>query len=270
MIKLKWMLTAGAALLLTITSAMVASAQSRAFVSSGGSDSNPCTVALPCRNFQQAVNTVATGGEVVALDSAGYGTVVINKAVTIDATGVYAGVAVPASGTGITVSAGATDSVVLTNLQINGLGAASTTGISHTSGKLVVQKCRLEQLTIGLATSAKMDMIDCIVANNATGAQATGEGSDPAIPSFVATQTSLRIISGSFTGNTTALTMINPGNASCCSVNKINIFLFSPGQSNAVLTNFAGNGTFMSGSGTGCGGSNCTQATTYQFGSGVK
>src|SRR5580692_6131447 len=66
----------------------------RVFVASYGSDSNTCTFGSPCKTFQNAVNVVAAGGEVTAIDSAGFGPVNINKAVTITSpNGVEAGIA---------------------------------------------------------------------------------------------------------------------------------------------------------------------------------
>jgi hypothetical protein len=55
----------------------------RVFVASYGDDSNPCTFGSPCKTFQNAVNVVGTGGEVTAIDSAGFGPVSITKSVTI-------------------------------------------------------------------------------------------------------------------------------------------------------------------------------------------
>jgi hypothetical protein len=89
-------------------------AQIRTFVSGLGDDANPCSRLAPCRTFQVAVNTVTAGGEVVALDSAGYGTfAVFNKTLTVEAPdGVYAGITVPAGGTdGILIGGGASDVV---------------------------------------------------------------------------------------------------------------------------------------------------------------
>ena len=59
----------------------------RAYLSSSGSDSNPCTVQLPCRLLPAALNAVADGGEIWILDSANFnaGTVTIAKSVSIQA-----------------------------------------------------------------------------------------------------------------------------------------------------------------------------------------
>jgi hypothetical protein len=57
----------------------------RAYLSSTGNDSNPCTLQLPCRLLPAAHTAVADGGEIWMLDSANYntGTVTITKSVSI-------------------------------------------------------------------------------------------------------------------------------------------------------------------------------------------
>jgi hypothetical protein len=70
-----------------------AHARARVFVASYGNDTNPCTFGSPCKTFQQAVNVVDAGGEVTAIDSAGFGPINITKAVTITSPdGVEAGI----------------------------------------------------------------------------------------------------------------------------------------------------------------------------------
>src|SRR6266581_1130287 len=105
----------------------------RTFVSAAtGNDANPCTRAAPCRNFAAAIAQTASGGEVIVLDSGGYGTVTITQAVSIVAPpGVYAGISVFA-GSGITVNAGPSDVVTIRGLTLNGLGGAD--GIDFNSG----------------------------------------------------------------------------------------------------------------------------------------
>src|SRR4051794_5308803 len=60
-----------------------ASPQSRTFVSGRGNDTNPCTAALPCRTLNAALQLTIAGGEIYVLDTADFGPVNINKAVTI-------------------------------------------------------------------------------------------------------------------------------------------------------------------------------------------
>jgi hypothetical protein len=70
-----------------------AHARARVFVASYGNDANPCTFGSPCKTFQQAVDVVDTGGEVTAIDSAGFGPITIIRSVTITSPpGVEAGV----------------------------------------------------------------------------------------------------------------------------------------------------------------------------------
>ena len=105
----------------------------RTFVSAGsGNDANPCTRTAPCRNFQAAIAQTDPGGEVIVLDSGGYGTVTITQAVSLLAPpGVYAGISV-FSGTGITINAGPSDVVTIRGLTLNGLGGSD--GIDFNSG----------------------------------------------------------------------------------------------------------------------------------------
>jgi hypothetical protein len=94
----------------------------RVFVSGTGSDSNPCTFASPCRSFQHAHDVAPAGGEISVLDSAGYGTVSINKSISIvNPGGVEAGISVSSGNSGITInSPNATDTIILRGLTIDG------------------------------------------------------------------------------------------------------------------------------------------------------
>src|SRR5258708_14267360 len=92
----------GAALALAVTlPAVPAQAQSiRTFVSTAGSDSNPCSLTQPCRHFSAAVAATAVGGEVDALDPGAYGSFPILPAITIQGQG-GSHVAPPAGGNAI-------------------------------------------------------------------------------------------------------------------------------------------------------------------------
>ena len=120
----------------------------RTWVSGVGDDVNPCSRTAPCKTFAGAISKTAAGGEIDALDPAGYGAVTITKAITIDGGGVLASVL--AAGTnGINVAAGANDIVILRNLSIAGVSGAIN-GINYTSGKgLVVEHCNV----MGFSTS---------------------------------------------------------------------------------------------------------------------
>ena len=123
-----------------------ASAQ-RTFVSPNGADANTvnsCSLLQPCRSFGSAITVTNTDGEIVVLDSAGYGPVTINKSVSIvSPPGVYAGVSVT-SGVGITINtAGVT--VALKGLTVNGQGG--TIGIHYSQGsRLDIDGCTVENM----------------------------------------------------------------------------------------------------------------------------
>ena len=79
-------------------------AAQRHFVASYGVANPACSIGAPCRQFAEAMAVVNPTGELIVLDSAGYGPVTITKSVSIIAPpGVYAGVSV-FSGDGITVN----------------------------------------------------------------------------------------------------------------------------------------------------------------------
>lgn len=128
---------------LALTSVVHAQAQ-RMFVSTSSSDTNPCSRSAPCRNFAAAINAVAAGGEVIVLDSGGYGLVTISKSVSLVAPpGVYAGM-IAFSGNTIMISTGAADKVTLRGLTLIGLGSTNGISISAPIGSLYVENCIVE------------------------------------------------------------------------------------------------------------------------------
>ena len=77
------------------------------YVATYGSDANSCSLGLPCRTFSGALAQTNAGGQIVVLDSGGYGAVKIDKSVSIVAPeGVYAGISV-FSGKGVEITGAA-------------------------------------------------------------------------------------------------------------------------------------------------------------------
>ena len=102
----------------------------RTFVSTSGVDNASCSRTSPCRTFTAAIAAVSTDGEVVVLDSGGYGSLTIMKGVTIvSPPAIHAAIA-PTSGDAITVSAPGSK-VYLKGLMLNGQGGAN--GINVTA-----------------------------------------------------------------------------------------------------------------------------------------
>ena len=154
----------------------------RAFVASYGSDSNAasnCPVNLPCRHFDAAVLVVATDGEVVALDTAPYGTVTLTRSISLtSAPGAYAGMSVFSGATGITIATTGVN-VVLRGLTINGQGG--TAGVSMTAGsKLSIENCVISNFNganqngVLVDTAATVRIVDTIVRDNDFGVELRG------------------------------------------------------------------------------------------------
>jgi hypothetical protein len=106
---------------------------SRTWVSGVGDDANPCSRTAPCKTFAGAISKTAAGGEIDAMDPAGYGAVTITKAITIDGGGGQVASVLVSGTNGIVVQAGPSDVVTLRNLRINGIGTGIN-GIRFLSG----------------------------------------------------------------------------------------------------------------------------------------
>ena len=140
----------------------------RTFVGSTGVDTNACSITAPCRGFTAAVAKTTAGGEVIVLDSAGYGPVMITKSISLMApTGIYAGVTV-FSGDGITVN-GPGIIVVLRGLSINGQGGGYGILLEQ-AAHLRIENCVISNMGNGgllhLANGADLTMLDTIVRDN--------------------------------------------------------------------------------------------------------
>ena len=137
------------ALLAPSLPAQAAGSLTRAFVSSAGVDSNPCTTAQPCATFGAAYSAVAANGIVAALDPGKYGPLTIMGPVTIDGNG-WAAITAPSNGAGITINAGPSDDVILRGLTIDGGGIGllqQQNGIVFNSGaSLTVDGCAVRNV----------------------------------------------------------------------------------------------------------------------------
>jgi hypothetical protein len=147
----KFRLTINAIAIAIFTLAFVSIAQgqaTRTWVSGVGDDANPCSRTAPCKTFAGAISKTAAGGEIDALDPAGFGAVSINKAMTIDGGGGQVASELTQGVNGITINGGANDSITLNNLRFQGLSQTATPGLSAikiNSGKAVyVTNCIIE------------------------------------------------------------------------------------------------------------------------------
>jgi nitrous oxidase accessory protein NosD len=173
--------TLGSFLLLAFL-ASSGNAQQRTFVSGLGSDSNPCNRTSPCRTFGQAISQTNAGGEVIVLDSAGYGPVTINKAISLIAPpGVYAGITAPSSADGIFISAGPADTVILRGLTVNNQGSLFSGIRQEAGGSLHVENCVVNGFNLGgdssgitFAGPGKLEVKDSTIRGNRFGIATVG------------------------------------------------------------------------------------------------
>jgi parallel beta-helix repeat protein len=137
-----------AALALVLPVAAAHASLQRTFVSPAGNDANvasSCSLALPCRTFGAAISVTNNAGEIIVIDSGGYGAVTITKSVSIiSPPGIYAGIAVFATQEGVTINTPGIK-VVLRGLTINGQGG--TVGIHFSQGsRLDIDGCTVENM----------------------------------------------------------------------------------------------------------------------------
>jgi hypothetical protein len=128
---------------LSLTLPAHATLLTRTFVSAGGSDSNPCSITLPCSSFAHAYTLTASNGIIAALDPGKYGPLTITGPITVNGNG-WAAVTGPAAGNGFTINAGATDNVTLIGLEIDGAGAAYNGIVFNSGSSLTVTNCVLQ------------------------------------------------------------------------------------------------------------------------------
>jgi len=161
----------------------------RTWVSGVGSDANPCSRTAPCKTFAGAISKTAEGGEIDALDPAGYGTLTITKSITIDGgTGSGWASVLNSSVNGFNVnvtSNPASSVVILRNITIQGVkqcvtaGCQGLKGIRWTAGKaLHVENCFIEnQATQGmevvLAAAGQLFVEDTNFTNTTVGLTVT-------------------------------------------------------------------------------------------------
>ncbi len=136
---------------------------SRTWVSGVGDDANPCSRTAPCKTFAGAISKTAAGGEIDALDPAGYGALTITKAITIDGGGGQVASVLVSGTNGIVVQAGASDVVILRNLRFNGI-SSGLNGIRFLTGKsLAIENCDIFGFTghgIDIASAGGKVFID--------------------------------------------------------------------------------------------------------------
>jgi parallel beta helix pectate lyase-like protein len=104
---------------LALAGAVTAQAQNAiSYVSVAGNDANNCTASAHCRTFTRALSVTNSGGEVIAVDSGGYGPATISKPVTLTAIGIDASITAASGGDALTINT--SGNVTIVGLSLHG------------------------------------------------------------------------------------------------------------------------------------------------------
>ena len=194
--------------LFCFAAAISAEAQAtRTWVSGVGDDVNPCSRTAPCKTFAGAISKTAMNGEINCVDSAGFGAVTITKSITIDCSGVTAGVL--ASGTnGFVINipvptAGSVDvrrSVTLRGLNIGG-GGNGQNGVKVVAAanvyieRVVIDGFAQNGITVDAASAVNVVVRDSSIRNNSNAGLITTQ-TGPA---------NIAVVDSLFAGNATGI-----------------------------------------------------------------
>jgi len=110
----------------TVNQGALATPANRTFVSTNGSDLNNCTVSAYCRTLAAALALTNPEGEIVMVDSGGYGAATITQPVVITAIDTDASITAT-SGNALTINT--TGNVTITGLNLYGAAAIGNDGI---------------------------------------------------------------------------------------------------------------------------------------------
>jgi hypothetical protein len=154
-----------AAAMVAVTAPPASAQATRTWVSGVGDDANPCSRTAPCKTFAGAISKTADGGEIDALDDAGFGAVTITKSITLNGNGHIASSLV--SGTNaIVVQADPSDQVVLRGIDLKGISPQEG-GCTSPAGLRIVS-----------AASVRLDDVDIAGFNVAVDTPLTLSSSD--------------------------------------------------------------------------------------------
>lgn len=139
--------TGVAALSITLLGAPAQAQATRTWISGVGDDANPCSRTAPCKTWAGAISKTATGGVINAIDSGGFGPVIITRAITLDGGSTTAS-SLTTVGNGITINASASSDVVLRNLDVTGVKSGEICAASDGVQVVNARSVRLDNVSI--------------------------------------------------------------------------------------------------------------------------
>jgi hypothetical protein len=152
----------------------------RTWVSGVGDDANPCSRTAPCKTFAGAISKTATGGEINVLDPGGFGAVTITKPITISSIGFEGGVLVSGTNGIVVNTVNASDNVVLSGLDIEGLGTGLN-GVNILQGNVDIRNTTIHNFAtngVNVSSTGKVLILNSVISFNGTSANPATGGVD--------------------------------------------------------------------------------------------
>jgi len=189
----RW-LAAGLGVMLAMIATPAQAGMDQTWVAAEGVDSGLCLIYLPCQTLSFALDQTAPGGTINVIDSGAYGTVTVNKSITIRSE-----LGSPSIIANIIINAATTDKVMISGLDLE--GAAQTLGIAYPYGIAVVQAAdvlilnmRIKDFnaagTVGAGvyvnstSQVRVTLNDCVLYNNTVGVVVTSKNGNAHLKAF--------------------------------------------------------------------------------------
>ena len=180
-----------AAALSFVATALAGATTNHTYVSGLGNDSGGCGRAAPCASFAYAYAVTSAGGEITVLDPGDYGPLLISHALTIRAKPSEGVIHDPTYSPALQVNAGATDTVVLDGLTLDGaFGPSGINGIEIDSGQFTY-------------------ILNCSIQNFHTGTGVVMQSGTPGARVFIRNSTILRNYTGVAVANSNVMSVEN-------------------------------------------------------------
>lgn len=164
------------------------------WVAAEGQDSGMCLIYLPCATLAFALDQTATGGTINVIDSGYYGSVTVNKALTIRSE-----MGSPDMIASITIDAGAADKVMISGIDLQ--GSAQTLGVYYPYGiyikqaaDVLIHNVRIKDynaagtagaaIYINSSSAVRVTVNDSILYNNTVGTIVTSQNGNAHLKAY--------------------------------------------------------------------------------------
>lgn len=155
-----------------------AAQNNRSFVATTGNDANNCSASAFCRTFGRALAVTNAGGEIIVVDSGGYGPATITQPVTISANGIVASITQATAGqNALTINS--VGNVTISGLSLHGQGAGNDGILVESVGFLRLYNMTIEDFKndgVQFPAVGFLAIYDSKISSNGANGLATGSG----------------------------------------------------------------------------------------------